>query len=143
MKEGPDIAAIAALIGDPARANMLTALMDGRALTASELAEAPASPCRRRARIWPSCEAGLLRRASRAGTAISACADADVGDAARKPDGLASAPRGFCARARAREMPALRKARICYDHLAGDYGVRMLEALIADNGRGRRAARLG
>ena len=40
MKEGPSIAGIAALIGDPARANMLTALMDGRALTVSELAEA-------------------------------------------------------------------------------------------------------
>ena len=40
MKEGPDIAQIGALIGDPARANMLTALMAGRALTATELAEA-------------------------------------------------------------------------------------------------------
>jgi hypothetical protein len=39
MKEGPDITRIAALIGDPARANMLTALMSGKALTASELAE--------------------------------------------------------------------------------------------------------
>ena len=38
MKDGPDIARIAALIGDPARANMLTALLGGRALTASELA---------------------------------------------------------------------------------------------------------
>ena len=38
MKAGPDIAPIAALIGDPARANMLSALMDGRALTAGELA---------------------------------------------------------------------------------------------------------
>src|SRR5688572_30190150 len=40
MKDGPSIASIAALIGDPARANILTALMDGRALTVSELAEA-------------------------------------------------------------------------------------------------------
>ncbi|MBN8934120.1 MAG: winged helix-turn-helix transcriptional regulator, partial [Rhizobium pusense] len=40
MKDGPVIANVAALIGDPARANILTALMDGRALTASELAEA-------------------------------------------------------------------------------------------------------
>ena len=40
MKDGPNIAGIAALIGDPARANMLTALMDGRALTVSELAGA-------------------------------------------------------------------------------------------------------
>lgn len=39
MKEGPDIAHTAALIGDPARANMLTALMSGKALTVSELAE--------------------------------------------------------------------------------------------------------
>ena len=39
MKEGPDITRIAALIGDPARANMLTALMSGKALTASELSE--------------------------------------------------------------------------------------------------------
>ena len=37
MKDGPLIANVAALIGDPARANILTALMDGRALTASEL----------------------------------------------------------------------------------------------------------
>ncbi|WP_421875148.1 ArsR/SmtB family transcription factor [Pacificispira sp.] len=38
MKEGPDIALIASLIGDPARANMLTAMMDGKAYTATELA---------------------------------------------------------------------------------------------------------
>ena len=40
MNDGPLIASIAALIGDPGRANMLTALMDGRALTASELGNA-------------------------------------------------------------------------------------------------------
>ena len=39
MKDGPDIARIAALIGDPARANMLTALMSGKALTATELSQ--------------------------------------------------------------------------------------------------------
>src|SRR5712664_555563 len=39
MKAGPDIAMVAALVGDPARANMLTALMTGRALTATELAQ--------------------------------------------------------------------------------------------------------
>jgi DNA-binding transcriptional ArsR family regulator len=38
MKEGPNIAPVAALAGDPARANMLAALMSGKALTASELA---------------------------------------------------------------------------------------------------------
>jgi DNA-binding transcriptional ArsR family regulator len=38
MLEGPDISRVAALIGDPARSNMLLALLDGRALTAGELA---------------------------------------------------------------------------------------------------------
>src|SRR5437763_14486100 len=40
MSEVLDMAAIAALVGDPARANILCALMDGRARTASELAYA-------------------------------------------------------------------------------------------------------
>src|ERR1700682_6105025 len=39
MKAGPDIAMVASLVGDPARANMLTALLSGRALTASELSQ--------------------------------------------------------------------------------------------------------
>ena len=39
MKEGPDTFHVAALIGDPARANMLTVLMSGKALTVTELAE--------------------------------------------------------------------------------------------------------
>ncbi|WP_338323043.1 winged helix-turn-helix domain-containing protein [Falsirhodobacter deserti] len=38
MREGPDLARIAALVADPARSTMLLALMDGRALTATELA---------------------------------------------------------------------------------------------------------
>src|SRR5207247_3532814 len=37
MDTGPKIAQVAALVGDPARANMLSALMDGRTLTATEL----------------------------------------------------------------------------------------------------------
>src|SRR3981189_615507 len=39
MKTGPDIALVASLVGDPARCNMLTALMSGRALTGRELAQ--------------------------------------------------------------------------------------------------------
>ena len=45
MRLGPDITRIAALLGDPARANMLSALMSGQALTAGELArEAGVTP---------------------------------------------------------------------------------------------------
>ena len=54
MKAGPDIAMVASLVGDPARANMLTALMTGRALTASELAHQAGISRRPRVRIWRS-----------------------------------------------------------------------------------------
>src|SRR5438874_4594329 len=48
------IAATAALLGDPARANMLASLMDGRALTAKELAYA--------ARVTPQTASGHLSK---------------------------------------------------------------------------------
>jgi DNA-binding transcriptional ArsR family regulator len=40
MSNAPQIAEVAALVGDPGRANMLVALLGGRALTATELAYA-------------------------------------------------------------------------------------------------------
>jgi hypothetical protein len=45
-------AEVGALAGDPARAGMLRALMDGRALTASELAYVAGTRHRRRAATW-------------------------------------------------------------------------------------------
>src|ERR1700747_490981 len=59
MKSGPDIAMVASLVGDPARANMLTALLSGRALTASELAQ--------EAGITPQTASSLLARFEPAG----------------------------------------------------------------------------
>ncbi|MBC7799567.1 MAG: winged helix-turn-helix transcriptional regulator, partial [Gemmatimonadaceae bacterium] len=53
------LARTAALVGDPARANMLTALMDGRALTATELAHA--------ASVTPQTASGHLSRLTEAG----------------------------------------------------------------------------
>ena len=74
MKEGPSIARIAGLIGDPARAEMLTALLGGRALTATELAAAAGVT-----KQTASAHLGKLRRGAvfwrwkrRAGTATSA-----------------------------------------------------------------------
>ena len=62
MKEGPDIAQIAALIGDPARANVLTALMHGKALTASELSfEAGVTLQTASSHLAKLLDAGLLR----------------------------------------------------------------------------------
>src|SRR5688572_4893776 len=65
MREGPDLARIAALVGDPARANMLTALMGGAALTASELAlEAGVSLPTASSHLAKLSEGGLLAMAS-------------------------------------------------------------------------------
>src|SRR2546428_6237372 len=59
MITGPIIAKIAALVGDPARATMVSALLDGRALTASELAFA--------ARITPQTASTHLTKLTEAG----------------------------------------------------------------------------
>ncbi|RVB68240.1 winged helix-turn-helix domain-containing protein, partial [Mesorhizobium sp. M7A.F.Ca.CA.002.03.2.1] len=61
MREGPDIARIASLVGDPARANMLNALMGGTALTASALAlEAGVSLPTASSHLGKLMEGGLL-----------------------------------------------------------------------------------
>jgi DNA-binding transcriptional ArsR family regulator len=59
MDTGPKIAQVAALVGDPARANMLSALMDGRTLTATELAYVSG--------VAPQTASGHLARLSDAG----------------------------------------------------------------------------
>src|SRR5215469_13149849 len=59
MNTGPLIAKIAALVAEPARASMLSALVDGRALTAGELAYA--------ARVTPQTASTHLARLTEAG----------------------------------------------------------------------------
>jgi len=124
-------AEVAALAGDPARAAMLHALMDGRALTATELAQV--------ASITPQTASGHLTRMATAGLlgvekqgrhryyrlATPAVAQmiesimqvASVPDPAQRP--LVVGPRDA----------ALRTARTCYDHLAGRLGVALADAL--------------
>src|ERR1700761_7269306 len=106
MKAGPDITIIASLVGDPARANMLTALMSGRALTASELAQ----------------EAGVTPQ-----TASSHLSKLEAGGL-EMMDGLAARVGHMRVRTGPKD-PALRRARVCYDHLAGDLGVQMLDSM--------------
>lgn len=134
MKVGPDIALVAALLGDPARANMLTALLAGQALTAGELArEAGVTPQTASSHL-ARLEAGGLITGRRQGRHSYFALSGD--DVAGVLEGLMSlAARTGHARTRpGPREPALRRARVCYDHLAGDLGVAMLEALVA---RGR------
>ncbi len=125
-------AEVAALSGDPARAGMLHALMDGRALTASELARA--------AGITPQTASGHLNRMTAVGLlsvekqgrhryhrlaapSVARMLESIMQVAAElAPDRkrLTVGPRDA----------ALRKARTCYDHFAGRLGVALADALI-------------
>jgi DNA-binding transcriptional ArsR family regulator len=133
MTSNASFAAVAALAGDPARAAMLHALMDGRALTAAELA--------RVAGVMPQTASGHLARLNEAGLlaverqgrhryhrlaapSVARMLESIMQVAAelgppRRP--LTVGPRDA----------ALRLARTCYDHLAGRLGVALADALVA------------
>ena len=131
MKEGPDIARIAALIGDPARANMLTALMSGKALTASELAgEAGITLQTASSHLSKLQAAGLTRLRKQGRHRYFSLSGDDVGAVLEALMGLA-AKNGHTRLRTGPRDPALRKARVCYNHLAGDFGVRLYESLEA------------
>lgn len=132
MKDGPSISGIATLIGDPARANMLVALMDGRALTVSELAEC--------AGVALPTASGHLTRLSEAGMVLPArqgrhryfrLADGDVAAAIEVLMGIAERTGARPRRTGPRDA-AMRDARVCYDHLAGERAVRLAERLARD-----------
>ncbi|RWX77235.1 ArsR family transcriptional regulator [Neorhizobium lilium] len=131
MKEGPDIARIGMLIGDPARANMLTALMGGQALTATELAQAAGVTVQTASSHLSKLEdGGLIAQRKQGRHRYFALADAAAGTLLESIMGFA-ASRGHLRHRPGPKDPALRKARVCYDHLAGDYGVRMLDSFVA------------
>ncbi|WFU48357.1 ArsR/SmtB family transcription factor [Sinorhizobium terangae] len=131
MKEGPDIALIGSLIGDPARANMLTALMGGRALTATELATHAGITLQTASSHLAKLEAGgLLTQRKQGRHRYYALSEDEVGLMLESIMGFA-ASRGLTRHRPGPKDPALRKARVCYNHLAGDYGVRMLDSLVA------------
>jgi DNA-binding transcriptional ArsR family regulator len=129
MKAGPDIAKIAALVGDPARANILTALMSGRALTASELAqEAGITPQTASAHLGKLETGGLIEPEKQGRHRYYRLTGPDVATVMEGLEGLAARSGHLRVRTGPKE-PALRRARICYDHLAGDLGVQMLDAM--------------
>jgi DNA-binding transcriptional ArsR family regulator len=130
MKDGPKIAGVAALIGDPARANMLTALMHGQALTASELAiEAGVTKQTASAHLSKLLAAQLLIADAQGRHRYYRLADADVAQALESLTTVAARAKALRTRPGPKE-PALRRARICYDHLAGELGVELFDALV-------------
>ena len=131
MKEGPDIAMLGALIGDPARANILTALMSGKALTATELArEAGVTAPTASSHLAKLEAADLIRQTKQGRHRYFTLADPDVGQLLESMMGLAS-KRGLLRTRTGPKDAELRKARVCYDHLAGDMGVLLFDGLLA------------
>ena len=138
MKDGPDIALLGSLIGDPARANMLTVLMSGKALTVSELAtEAGVTLPTASAHLAKLEAGGLVRRRKQGRHRYFSLADGDVAGVLESMMGLA-AKKGHSRIRTGPKEPALRKARVCYNHLAGDLGVRMFDSLVAEKHLSRR-----
>ena len=134
MKEGPNIVRIAALLGDRARAEMLTALLGGQALTASELSHvAEVTKQTASAHLARLVDAGLLAVESQGRHRYFRLADDDVAELLESLMGVAYRTGALRLRTSPRE-PALRKARVCYDHLAGDLGA-VLVRLLKSQGR--------
>src|ERR1700712_1037097 len=129
MKTGPDIAMVAALVGDPARSNMLMALMGGRALTASELAqEAGITPQTASSHLAKLEAGGLIEPEKQGRHRYYRLTGPDVATALEGLMDLAARAGHMRVRTGPKD-PALRRARICYDHLAGDLGVQMLASM--------------
>src|SRR5688500_12250309 len=133
MKGEPVIARVAALIGDPARANMLTALMEGRALTASELAHAAGiAPPTASGHLAQLADAWLVELEKQGRHRYYRLSGPDVAAVIEGLMGLAQRTGAVRTRTGPRDS-ALRPARLCYDHLAGERGVALYETLVRND----------
>jgi DNA-binding transcriptional ArsR family regulator len=124
MQPELDLAGVAALIGDPARARMLTALMSGKALTATELSlEANVSASTASSHLSKLTNARLVAIEKQGRHRYFRLFNEDIASALEELACVARQPRT------GPSDPALRVARVCYDHLAGERGVWMFDQL--------------
>lgn len=130
MNGGPDLALVAALVGDATRANVLAALLDGRALTASELAYfAHVSPQTASGHLAKLVDGKLLTVLRQGRNRYYRLATPRVGQMLEGIMTVASeGPRRHRPISKADE--AMRMARTCYDHFAGKLGVDLADNLI-------------
>jgi DNA-binding transcriptional ArsR family regulator len=130
MEPGPHIAHVAALVGDPARANILSALLDGRALTATELAVcAGVTPQTASSHLAKLTDFNLLALERQGRHRYYRMASPAV---ARMLESIMAVAEAGPARSRPhwKGGEALRTARTCYDHLAGRLAVAVTDALV-------------
>lgn len=132
MVDGPNFTKIAAAIGDPVRAEMLTALMSGRALTATELAtHAGITKQTGSTHLRRLLDARLIAMHAQGRHRYFAIANEDVAQLIERMTGIAADASTVQLRTGPRE-PALRRARVCYDHLAGELAVGMFDRFLSE-----------
>ncbi len=128
MHDGPNLARVAAVIGERGRAQVLSALMDGRALTATELADAAGvTRSTMSSHLSRLQQARLIAAESQGRHRYFRIANADVAGLLEGMMGLAQLT--IPSQTFGPRDPALRKARLCYDHLAGELGVLIYDGL--------------
>ncbi len=127
MSDGPNIARLAAPLADPARAGMVMLLMDGRARTVTELGAATgltkASASEHATRLV---DAGLLAAARQGRHKYLRLASPAV---ARLVEAMMTLAPPAAKGTFGPRDPALREARLCYNHLAGAMGVQLYRSL--------------
>lgn len=131
MSEDARMAEVGALVGDPARANILAALMGGRALTAGELVDVTGvSPQTTSGHLGKLSEGRLIACVKQGRHRYYRIASARVAQMLESIMAVvADAPPRH--RPLSKADQAMRVARTCYDHFAGKLGVGMTEALCA------------
>jgi DNA-binding transcriptional ArsR family regulator len=131
MSSSPNIVEVASLIGEPSRVAILVSLLGGKSLPASELA--------RSARVTPQTASNHLAKLVEGGLLVSESygrhryyrlASAEVAHALEALHAIAT-PKPVRSLRESDQLKAMRYARTCYDHLAGEVGVALTDRLIA------------
>ena len=128
MDAGPDLARIAVTVGDPRRLQMLALLMEGRALTAKELAlGAGVEPATATSHLKRLLDDGLVESTAQGRHKYFRFASEHVAQLVESM--MRVAPRRLAA-APARNNEPIRRARFCYDHLAGSLGTGLFSLML-------------
>ncbi|HYZ79534.1 MAG TPA: metalloregulator ArsR/SmtB family transcription factor [Gaiellaceae bacterium] len=130
MDGDADLAAVAAIVAEPARARILTALGDGRALPASVLAaQAGVAPSTASQHLAKLVAAGFLSTEPNGRRRYFRLAGPEINDLLEALARLAP-PEPVRSLRQGTRAEALRRARTCYDHLAGKLGTGLMAALL-------------
>ena len=151
MNHDPDVARIASLLADPARARILRTLIDGTMRPAGELAYAAnISAQSASAHLAKLVNGGLLAAEAQGRHRYFRIAGPEVAHAVESLGSLSMALRPRNPRPQIPKSTPVQflHARTCYDHLAGEMAVRVCDAMLkarwmTAQGRDFRITRLG